>query len=217
MTVSVLLVDDQDLLRDALATVLAADPRIEVLGAVGDGSAALEFVGRYSVDVVLMDVRMPRMDGIQATTEVLRTRPQTKVLVLTTFDLDEYVYAAIRAGASGFLTKDTRPAELAEAICRVADGDAAIAPRAAALLLRHVRRQVRPESDPLAPLTPREREIAVLMARGATNAEISEQLFLSGNTVKTHVKAVLTKLGLPDRIQVVIWAYERGVIQPGSS
>lgn len=217
MTVSVLLVDDQELLRDALATVLAADPRIEVLGAVGDGSAAVEFVRHYSVDVVLMDVRMPRMDGIQATTEVLRTRAQTKVLVLTTFDLDEYVYAAIRAGASGFLTKDARPAELAEAICRVADGDAAIAPRAAALLLRHVRRQVRPESDPLAPLTPREREIAVLMARGATNAEIGKQLFLSGNTVKTHIKAVLTKLGLPDRIQVVIWAYERGVFQPGSS
>lgn len=215
MTVSVLLADDQELLRDALATVLGADERLEVVGAASDGAEAVEIVRTHRVDVVLMDVRMPGMDGIRATEEVLRVRPSTRVLVLTTFDLDEYVLAAIRAGASGFLTKDARPAELADAICRVAEGDAAIAPRAASSLLRHVRAGVRPSGDPLAPLSPREREVVAMLARGASNDDIGRALFLTGNTVKTHVKSILAKLGLPDRIHVVIWAYEQGVVQPG--
>ncbi|WP_105566387.1 response regulator [Microbacterium halophytorum] len=215
--VSVLLADDQELLRDALVTVLDADPRIRVVGGVGDGAAAVEHVRAHRTDLVLMDVRMPGMDGISATGEVLRASPATRVLVLTTFDLDEYVFAAIRAGASGFLTKDTRPADLADAIVRVADGDAAVSPRAAASLLRHVRRHVEPDGDALAALSPREREVFALLARGSSNADIGERLFLTENTVKTHVRAVLARLGLPDRIQVVIWAYENGLIRPGEA
>ncbi|KRE30514.1 response regulator transcription factor [Agromyces sp. Soil535] len=216
--VTVLLADDQELLRDALATILDADPRIDVSGTAADGAAAVAHVRAHDVDVVLMDVRMPGMDGIRATEEVLRARSDTRVLVLTTFDLDEYVFAAIRAGASGFLTKDARPAELIDAICRVAAGDAALAPRAAATLLRYVRRHATPPAgDPLAVLSPREREVAMLLARGASNDEIGRSLFLTGNTVKTHVKAILAKLGLSDRIQVVIWAYEQGIVQPGEA
>jgi len=215
--VTVLLADDQELLRDALATVLDADPRLEVVGAVADGAAAVEYVRAHRVDVVLMDVRMPGMDGIAATEEVLRASPSTRVLILTTFDLDEYVFGAVRAGASGFLTKDARPQELADAVCRVAAGDAAVSPRAAASLLRHVRRQVLPEGDPLAVLSTREREVFDLLARGASNAEIGRRLFLTENTVKTHVRSVLARLGLPDRIQVVIWAYESGLVQPGDA
>ncbi|MBM7502869.1 response regulator [Agromyces aurantiacus] len=214
--VTVLVADDQELLRDALATILDADPRIELSGTAADGAEAVAHVRAHHVDVVLMDVRMPGMDGIAATAEVLRLRPATRVLVLTTFDLDEYVFAAIREGASGFLTKDARPAELVDAIRRVAAGDAVLAPRATATLLRHVRRQAAPSAgDPLAPLSPREREVAMLLARGASNDEIGRALFLTGNTVKTHVRAILAKLGLADRIQVVIWAYEQGVVQPG--
>lgn len=215
--VSVLLADDQILLREALATVLDADPRIEVAGGVDDGAAAVEFALAHRVDVVLMDIRMPGVDGITATSEVLRVCPHTRVLILTTFDIDEYVFAAIRAGASGFLTKDTRPAELCDAVHRVASGDAVVAPRAAAMLLKHVRRQVVPADGLLDVLTPREREVFALLARGASNAEVAARLFLTDNTVKTHVKAVLAGLGLSDRIQVVIWAYENGLVQPGEN
>ncbi|MGR6614634.1 MULTISPECIES: response regulator transcription factor [Kocuria] len=215
--ISVLLADDQVLLREALGTVLGADPRIEIAGGVDDGAAAVSFVLSHRVDVVLMDVRMPGMDGIAATVEVLRASPQTRVLILTTFDLDEYVFGGIQAGASGFLTKDARPQDLCDAVCRVAEGDAAIAPRAAASLLRHVRRQVLPSDGLLDALTPREREVFALLARGASNAEIAAELYLTDNTVKTHVKAVLAGLRLSDRIQVVIWAYENGLVQPGDS
>jgi DNA-binding NarL/FixJ family response regulator len=215
--VSVLLADDQVLLREALGTVVGADPRIEILGGVDDGAAAVRFVRSHRVDVVLMDVRMPGMDGIAATAEILAVSPRTRVLILTTFDLDEYVFAAIQAGASGFLTKDARPQELCVAVCRVAEGDAAVSPRASASLLRHVRRQVLPTDGLLDPLTPREREVFELLARGASNAEIGARLYLTENTVKTHVKAVLAGLGLTDRIKAVIWAYENGFVQPGES
>ncbi|MGK9219617.1 MULTISPECIES: response regulator [unclassified Microbacterium] len=215
--IRVLLADDQELLRDALTTVLGADARLEIVGGVADGAAAVEYVRAHDVDVVLMDVRMPGMDGIRATEEVRRVRPSTRVLVLTTFDVDEYVFGAIRAGASGFLTKDARPDALVDAIVRVAAGDAVMAPRATALLLQHVRRQaVQAGGDPLAVLSPREREVALLLVRGASNDEIGRALYLTGNTVKTHVKAILAKLGLADRIQVVIWAYEQGVVEPGA-
>ncbi|MDJ1371865.1 response regulator [Gulosibacter molinativorax] len=215
--IAVLLADDQDLLRASLATVIGADARIRVAGEVGDGDAAVEFVRSHRVDVVLMDIRMPGMDGIAATAEVLRLRPETRVLILTTFDLDENVFAAVRAGASGFLTKDMRPAELIDAICKVADGDAAVSPRATASLLRHVRHQVFPQGDPLEALTPRERDVFRLLARGASNAEIGARLYLTENTVKSHVRSVLAGLQLPDRIQVVIWAYENGLIRPGEA
>ncbi|WP_418907671.1 response regulator [Glutamicibacter endophyticus] len=216
--IHVLLADDQELLRDALGTVLGADPRLQIVGSVADGAEAVDFVRAHAVDVVLMDVRMPQMDGIRATQAVRTLRPETRVLVLTTFDVDEYVFGAIRAGASGFLTKDAHPAELAEAIVQVAAGDAAVSPRATALLLKYARHRIPSDGEQaLAPLSPREREVALLLARGASNEAIGRSLYLTGNTVKTHVKSILAKLGLADRIQVVIWAYEHGVIEPGGA
>ena len=216
--VRVLLADDQELLRDALAIVLGADDRVDVVATVADGAEAIALVRTHAVDVVLMDVRMPGIDGITATAEVLRISPRTRVLVLTTFDIDEYVVAAIRAGASGFLTKDTRPAQLIDAIVTVAAGDAVVSPRATALLLRHLRRHTpMPHADPLAALTAREQDVTALLAQGRSNDTIARTLFLTENTVKTHVKSILQKLGLSDRIQLVIWAYENGVVAPGAS
>ncbi|HET8867516.1 MAG TPA: response regulator transcription factor [Agrococcus sp.] len=210
--VRVLVADDQELMRDALATMIETDARLELAGTASDGAAAVEAVRRGLVDVVLMDIRMPVLDGIAATEQVLRLRPGVKVLVLTTFDLDEYVLAAVRAGASGFLTKDARPAELTAAIVAVAAGDAAVSPRATRTLLRHVQEgPAAVAQDALAPLSPRERDVLRELAAGASNDEIGRRLYLTTNTVKTHVKAILAKLGLPDRIHVVIWAYERGV------
>ncbi|WP_343234310.1 response regulator transcription factor [Microbacterium salsuginis] len=216
--IRVLLADDQELLRDALATVLGAEHDIEVVATAADGAAAVAGVRAHQVDVVLMDIRMPGMDGIRATAEVLRASPRTRVLVLTTFDIDEYVFAAVQAGASGFLTKDARPAALAEAIRSVAAGDAAVSPRATATLLGHVRQRASAASGRAAldALSPRERDVMRQLARGASNAEIGRDLYLTENTVKTHVKAILAKLGLADRIQVVIWAYEHGIVEPGS-
>ncbi|MCP2635517.1 response regulator transcription factor [Microbacterium sp. HD4P20] len=216
--IRVLLADDQELLRDALATVLGAESDIEVVATVADGAAAVAAVRTHRIDVVLMDIRMPGMDGIRATGEVLRASPRTRVLVLTTFDIDEYVFAAVQAGASGFLTKDARPVALADAIRSVAAGDAAVSPRATATLLGHVRRRASAASGraALEALSPRERDVMRHLARGASNAEIGRGLHLTENTVKTHVKAILAKLGLADRIQVVIWAYEHGIVEPGS-
>ncbi|WP_309066136.1 response regulator transcription factor [Microbacterium sp.] len=216
MTLRVLIVDDQDLFRDAIAVVLARDPRIGEVATAASGGEAVEHVRAHAVDVVLMDIRMPGMDGIAATREVLSARPSTRVLVLTTFDLDEYVYAAIREGASGFLTKDAGAAELADAAVAVARGDAVMSQRATAALVGFVRDGVPagPAADALAVLSPREREVALALAAGASNDDIARQLFLSENTVKTHVKAVLAKLGVPDRVHVVIWAYESGVLRP---
>ncbi|TFV81650.1 response regulator transcription factor [Microbacterium sp. dk485] len=214
MTVRVLVVDDQELIRTSLATVLGDDPRIEVVGLAADGMQAVEACRQHPADVVVMDVRMPRMNGIDATRAILQLSPRTSVLILTTFDLDEYVFAAIRAGASGFLTKDSPGREIVEAVCRVADGDAVVAPRAARSLLSYVRTG---PGDPsgaeaaLGALSPREREVVALLAAGASNDAIAARLYLTTNTVKTHVKSILAKLGLPDRIHVVIWAYEHGV------
>jgi DNA-binding NarL/FixJ family response regulator len=216
--IRVLLADDQELLRDALATVLGAEDDIEVVATAADGAAAVSGVRAHQVDVVLMDIRMPGMDGIRATAEVLQTSPRTRVLILTTFDIDEYVFAAVRAGASGFLTKDARPAALADAIRSVAAGDAAVSPRASATLINHVRRRGDAAAGKAAfeALSPRERDVLRHLARGASNADIGKDLYLSENTVKTHVKGILAKLGLADRIQVVIWAYEHGIVEPGS-
>ncbi len=216
MTLRVLIVDDQELFRDAIAVMLAQDPRISDVAAVASGAEAVEHVRAHTVDVALMDIRMPGMDGIAATREVLRVRPAVKVLVLTTFDLDEYVYAAIREGASGFLTKDASAAALADAAVAVAAGESVLSPRATAALIGFVRDGSPPRTaeEALAVLSPREQEVARALATGASNEDIARQLFLSENTVKTHVKAVLAKLGVPDRVHVVIWAYENGVLRP---
>ncbi|MFV0374520.1 response regulator [Microbacterium sp.] len=215
MTIRLMLVDDQDLLRESLATVLGADPRIEVVAQADTTDAAVDQVRRHRVDIALMDVRMPGQDGIEGTRAVREASPDTRVLVLTTFDLDEYVVGAVRAGASGFFTKDVRPAELIAAIVAVSRGDAAVSPRATATLLRLVNRAAVPATEPMADLSPRERDVTRLLATGASNEDIGRRLFLTENTVKTHVRSVLSKLGLPDRVQVVIWAYENGVVSPG--
>lgn len=218
MSVRVLIVDDQALFREAVAVMLARDERIAHVVAVASGEAAIEHVRANSVDVVLMDIRMSGMDGIAATREVLRVRPSIRVLVLTTFDLDEYVFAAIREGASGFLTKDSGAADLADAAVAVAAGESVMSARATAALIAFVRSGPPPvtaSADPLALLSPREQDVARALATGASNDDIARELFLSANTVKTHVKAVLAKLGVPDRVHVVIWAYETGVLRPG--
>ncbi|WP_372468999.1 response regulator [Microbacterium maritypicum] len=217
MTLRILIVDDQELFRTAIALMLSRDPRLSDVATASSGGAAIEHVRAHAVDVVLMDIRMPGMDGIAATREVLRLRPATRVLILTTFDLDEYVYAAIREGASGFLTKDASPAELADAAVAVASGESVMSSRATEALIGFVRDGA-PGADPasaLAALSPREQEVARALATGASNDDIARTLFLSANTVKTHVKAVLAKLGVPDRVHVVIWAYENGLLRPG--
>ncbi|UNK71151.1 response regulator transcription factor [Microbacterium sp. H1-D42] len=217
MTVRVLLADDQELLREALAMMLARDERIEIVGSIGSGDEAISFVRAHAVDVVLMDVRMPGTDGIAATAAVRSIRSDTRVLVLTTFDLDEYVFGAIRAGASGFLTKDATPQAVADAVVAVASGEAAMGEHAVAAMVGFVREGAAPDtaSDAVESLSPREQEVLRMLATGAGNDAIAQRLFVSQNTVKTHVKAVLAKLGLPDRIHVVIWAYENGLRKPG--
>jgi len=212
MTVSVLLVDDQPLLSLGFRLVLEAQPDVTVVGEAGNGAQAVAMTRALTPDVVLMDVRMPVMDGIAATREIVAAGSPARVLVLTTFDLDEYVYAALRAGASGFLLKDVPPADLLSAIRAVAGGHAVVAPAVTRRLLEKFAPLL---PDPSAPdahvldrLTGREREVLGLVARGLTNTEIAAGLTLSEATVKAHVGRVLAKLGLRDRIQIVIFAYE---------
>jgi len=209
--VRVLLAEDQAMLRGALRALLEADPEIEVAFDVGDGAAAVELVRAHRIDVVLMDLRMPRLDGVRATAEITRLAPTTRVLVLTTFDADELVVAAIRAGACGYVTKDIRPAALRQAVLDVADGSAALAPGVAEKVIGLLRQAPVADPDALAPLTAREREIFGLIVAGRSNDEIGATLHLTRNTVKTHVRAVLGKLGLRDRVHAVIYAYEHGV------
>nr|WP_268891125.1 response regulator transcription factor [Cellulomonas citrea] len=218
--VRVLLVDDQPLMRMGFRLVLDAEDGIEVVGEAGDGQVAIEQVAALAPDVVLMDVRMPRMNGIEATSALVEAAPDVRVLILTTFDLDEYAFAALRAGASGFLLKDARPAELAEAIRTVAAGDAVVAPRVTRRMLelfadRLPDGQVDTPEDPrLAALTAREREVLVAIAEGLSNAEIASRLYLSEATVKTHVAHVLDKLGVRDRVQAVVVAFQTGLVAP---
>ncbi|MCL2453933.1 MAG: response regulator transcription factor [Micrococcales bacterium] len=219
--VRVLLVDDQPLIRMGFRLVLDVEPDLEVVGEAGDGDAALTQVAALRPDVVLMDVRMPRMNGIEATARLLTAEPTTKVLILTTFDLDEYAFGALRAGASGFLLKDARPTELVEAIRTVARGDAVVAPRVTRRMLEIFADQLPvagagAEDLRLTCLTAREREVLVVVAEGLSNAEIAQRLFLSEATVKTHVGHVLEKLGVRDRVQAVVVAYETGLVRPGS-
>lgn len=213
VSVRVLIADDQELVRTGLRMILDAQPGIEVVGEASDGVEAVALARDIRPDVCLMDIRMPRLDGIAATRQLVAEHPDTKVLVLTTYDLDEYVFSAIRAGASGFLTKDASSEELAAAIRSVRAGDAVVAPRATASLVAFVARAPEPVDVDvlLEPLTVREREVLQELVTGASNEVIAERLFLTGNTVKTHVAAILAKLGLPDRVHVVIWAFEHGV------
>jgi DNA-binding NarL/FixJ family response regulator len=220
--IRVAIVDDQSLVRIGFHMVLDAEPAIEVVGEAGDGRAAIALVRSTPVDVVLMDVRMPGMDGIAATAEVVSSPSAPRVIVLTTFDLDEYAFAAIRAGASGFLLKDVRPQELIAAIRTVHSGEAALSPRVTRRMIELFAAELpdgadgRPaESAVLDALTPREREILEAIAEGLTNGEIAARFFLSESTVKTHVGRVLQKLGARDRVHLVILAYEHGLLSPG--
>jgi len=217
--IRVVLVDDQALVWTGLAMIVDAQDDMRVVGEAADGSQALDVVAVTPCDVVLMDVRMPTMDGVAATRELLRraTRPP-KVLVLTTFDLDEHAFAALRAGASGFLLKDAPAEEVLAAIRTVHAGDAVIAPSTTRRLLEHVAADLPTplaEDDAISALTSREREVMTEIARGATNAEIAARLYLAEPTVKTHVGRILAKLGLRDRVHIVIRAYESGLIRRG--
>jgi DNA-binding NarL/FixJ family response regulator len=221
MSVRVVVVDDQLLVRAGFRVLVDSAPDLEVIGEAGDGVEAVELARRERPDVVLMDIRMPRMDGLEATRRIVADEllDGVRVLVLTTFDLDEYVYQALRAGASGFLLKDTPPADLLAAIRVVAAGDALLAPSVTRRLIQEFAR--RPEPATVAPvalaaLTDREREVLALVARGLSNAEIAERLYVSAATTKTHVSRVLAKLQARDRAQLVMLAYETGLVTPGS-
>jgi DNA-binding NarL/FixJ family response regulator len=221
MSIRVLLADDQALVRGGFRMILEARPEIEVVGEAEDGVEAMEATRRLLPDVILMDIRMPNVDGVEATRRLVARGTESRILILTTFDLDEYVYEAIRAGASGFLLKDVRPQELVDAVHVVAKGDALLAPSITRRLLDRFAEQA-PE-DPAKPppqlesLTERELEVLKLVAKGWSNAELAEKLFLSETTVKTHVSSVLRKLGLRDRVQAVVMAYEAGLVRPGTT
>jgi DNA-binding NarL/FixJ family response regulator len=216
--VRVLLVDDDDLMRAGLKAVLSSDARVEVVGEAGSGRAAVEQVRALHPDLVLMDVRMPDLDGIAATREVTAASPDVKVVILTTFEQDDYIFGALNAGASGFLLKRSGPEELLAAIHTVAAGDSLLSPSVTRTVIDRMARQPTPEIGPsrlLDSLTPREREVLVLLARGLSNSEIAAELVIEESTVKTHVKRILMKLRLRDRIQAVVFAYESGIVQPG--
>jgi DNA-binding NarL/FixJ family response regulator len=217
--VRVILVDDDDLMRAGLQSVLASDETIEVVGEASDGREALDRVRDARPDVVLMDIRMPDLDGISATREVLASSPEVKVVVLTTFEDDDYIFDALSAGASGFLLKRTKPEELIAAIHTVADGDSLLSPSVTRRVIDRMATQppATLSGKRLERLTPREREVLELVGRGFSNREIAEAFFIEESTVKTHVKRILMKLGLRDRVQAVILAYETGVIRPGTA
>ncbi|MYV97353.1 response regulator transcription factor [Streptomyces sp. SID3343] len=224
MTIRVILVDDQPLLRTGFRMILEAEPDIAVVGEAADGEQAVEQVRALQPDVVLMDIRMPRMDGVEATRRIAGSgregESQARVLVLTTFDLDEYVVEALRAGASGFLLKDVPADDLVTAIRVIAEGEALLAPSITRRLLDMYAARLPSAEDPtpdtLAMLTEREVEVLRLVARGMSNAEIAAELYVSETTVKTHVGHVLTKLGLRDRVQAAVYAYESGLVRPGA-
>ncbi|AFV88561.1 Transcriptional regulator, LuxR family [Acidipropionibacterium acidipropionici ATCC 4875] len=218
--IRLLLADDQEMVRVGFRMVLDAQSDMTVVGEAADGAEAVGLAGKLYPNVVLMDIRMPRMDGLAATRQIIDADPATRVLVLTTFDLDEYVHAALRAGAAGFLLKDAGPAELLAGIRAVSSGDAVVAPSATRRLLE---RFLPKDSEAAAPTDPklietlsdREREVLTLVGQGLTNAEIAGTLFLAETTVKTHIGHILTKLGLRDRVQMVITAYDAGLVRPG--
>ncbi|MFZ3558306.1 MULTISPECIES: response regulator [unclassified Streptomyces] len=222
MSIKVMLVDDQVLLRTGFRMVLAAQPDMEVVAEAGDGVEALEVLRSTTVDVVLMDVRMPKLDGVETTRRICEAAEPPKVLILTTFDLDEYAFSGLRAGASGFMLKDVPPGELLTAIRAVHSGDAVVAPSTTRRLLDRFAPMLpsspdQPQHKRLERLTEREREVMVLVAQGHSNGEIAARLVLSEATVKTHVGRILTKLDLRDRVQVVVLAYETGLVRAGGA
>ena len=225
MAIRIMLVDDQALLRTGFRMVLQAQPDMEVVAEVGDGAEAVEVLRATKVDVVLMDVRMPRMDGVEATRQICGEGKDResgpRVLILTTFDLDEYAFSALKAGASGFMLKDVPPGELLAAIRSVHSGDAVVAPSTTRRLLDRFTPMLpssstTPGADGIDRLTEREREVLLLVAQGLSNGEIARKLVLSEATVKTHVGRILTKLDLRDRVQAVVLAYETGLVRAGS-
>jgi DNA-binding NarL/FixJ family response regulator len=217
MTIRVVVADDQQLVRAGFASILRTQPDIEVVGEAADGAEAIDLVRSHDPDVALLDVRMPRMDGLQAARTIC-AQSRCRVVVVTTYDLDDYVYEALRAGASGFLLKDVRREDLVHAVRVVASGDALLAPSVTRrLLARFTRPYTHMGAEPYSDLrlTPRESQTLALIARGLSNAEIAEAMVVSAHTAKTHVSNVLTKLGLRDRVQAVIYAYETGLIRAG--
>jgi DNA-binding NarL/FixJ family response regulator len=220
MSIRVLLCDDQALVRSGFRMILEARDDIEVVAEAEDGAQALELTWRQLPDVVLMDVRMPRIDGVEATRRLVQAGAEARVVILTTFDLDEYVFEALRAGASGFLLKDVQPEQLVDAVRVVARGEALLAPAVTRRLLdRFAHALPGPQAPPaeLAELTDREREVLALLAGGLSNAELAERLVLSETTIKTHVSSILRKLGLRDRVQAVVLAYQAGLVHTQSS
>ncbi|MEV7519549.1 response regulator transcription factor [Streptomyces sp. NPDC091371] len=220
MSIRVMLVDDQVLLRTGFRMVLAAQPDMEVVAEAGNGLEALEVLRATKVDVVLMDVRMPKLDGVEATRRICEPEEHPKVIILTTFDLDEYAFSGLKAGASGFMLKDVPPAELLAAIRSVHSGDAVVAPSTTRRLLDRFAPMLptttqEPQNKEVERLTEREREVMLLVAQGLSNGEIAARLVLSEATVKTHVGRILTKLNLRDRVQVVVLAYETGLVRAG--
>jgi DNA-binding NarL/FixJ family response regulator len=217
---SVLIADDQGLVRVGLRKILEAEPELSVVGEAADGEDAITETRRLRPDLVLMDIRMPVLDGIEATRRIVRAQPATRVLILTTFGLDGYVYDALRAGASGFMLKDAPPEEIAAAVRIVAAGEALLAPAVTRAVIeefaRHAPATMPSQPPAVAELTPREREVLDLLARGLSNPEICERLVISEATAKTHVARILQKLDLRDRIQAVIYAYESGLVAPGA-
>jgi DNA-binding NarL/FixJ family response regulator len=219
VTVRVVIADDQALVRTGFRAIVSHEPDLDVVGEAGDGYAAVEQARLHRPDVVLMDIRMPGMDGLEATRLLATNGSTTRVLILTTFDLDEYVFTALRAGASGFLLKDAPADQLLTAIRVIAAGDALIAPSVTRRLIAEFAHRPAPTDRPeqLESLTPRERDVLRLLARGMSNAEIAAALFLGDATIKTHVSRILAKLGLRDRVQAVVLAYESGLTRPGLS
>jgi DNA-binding NarL/FixJ family response regulator len=221
LSLRILIADDQHLVRAGFRTILGTQPDFEVVGEASDGTEAVAMAGDLKPDVVLMDIRMPGLDGIEAARRIISRAqpPGIRVLILTTFDLDEYVYDALQAGASGFLLKDASPEQLTAAIQMVSHGDALLAPSITRRLIEEFAAARNPASPPAAldQLSSREREVLMLVASGLSNREIADRLFVGETTVKTHVTRILTKLGLRDRVQAVVLAYETGIVVPGHS
>ncbi len=216
--IRLVLADDQRLVRAGLRRLLESEPDLDVVAEAVDGHEAVEAAIRHRPDVLLMDIRMPRLDGIAATKQVLDQHPAGRVLILTTYDQDEYVYDALRAGASGFLLKDAQPEQLVDAVRVVADGAALLAPTVTKRLIAEFTTRPSPRCEPrLDALTPREREVFVLLAHGLSNREIAANLFLGEATIKTHVTAILAKTGCRDRVQAVVLAYQSGLVAPSDN